>query len=332
MSKSFNMNNVKASNISTIKSVLKQLPYGTKNSISQITGLSVATCNTILNELEERNEILETSYPEQSTGRPPKAYTFNANYAYICCVIISKSYEIVTITYNITNLNGISVFSDSVNFDKFDFEILKETLVSIIASYPSIDIVSLGLPGVVTQTSVIYSSITEVNTPQFTEKLIEAIDKKIVFENDMNAIAYGFFHDDSLNCINSLVMLSFFKGACPGAGIIVNGEILRGHTNFAGEVCMLPYKDNLDWRDIESSSYELASYISHSLSIITSILNPETILLIGKSITDDVFEDINKMFNDAIPADHQPKIEKTDSVQAHYFNGLIAIALENLDF
>lgn len=53
------VNQVKDHNVKLVKDALKSLESGTKNTVAQMTGLSIATCNTILNELAESGEILK---------------------------------------------------------------------------------------------------------------------------------------------------------------------------------------------------------------------------------------------------------------------------------
>lgn len=326
----FNMNNVKESNTSIVKSVLKQLPYGTKNSIAQITGLSVATCNTLLNELEQRCEILETEYPHNSIGRPPKAYVYNEAYAYICCIIISSSIS-NEVKYNVTNLTGITIASNTIELDKIDIETVSQMILSLIADYPKIDIVCIGMPGVISSNSVIYSPLDGINIPQFAEKLRLSINVRIIFENDMNAIAYGLFCDNSIECINSLVSISYFLGSCPGAGAIINGNILKGSTYFAGEIKNLPFRDNLDWHSIEPTSSDLISYLAYTMTTVTSILNPEAIVLTGESISEEIFNSVLEKFQKTIPLEHTPKTQLISDPYTHYMNGLLTIGLNKFE-
>ena len=65
--------------------------------------------------------------------------------------------------------------------------------------------------------------------------------KHVVIENDMNLIAYGFYQAGEYEESTSIAVVSFFKDNWPGSGIIVDGHIIHGNTNFAGEVSYLPF-------------------------------------------------------------------------------------------
>lgn len=61
-------------NVKIVKNALKALPSGTKTTVCRITGLSVATCNTILNKLDMIGEILEVSSRSSSVRRTSKKF------------------------------------------------------------------------------------------------------------------------------------------------------------------------------------------------------------------------------------------------------------------
>lgn len=58
---------VKRINQELIKEALKAMKQGTKAAVASVTGLSIATCGNILNELVETGEVIETEL-EASSG------------------------------------------------------------------------------------------------------------------------------------------------------------------------------------------------------------------------------------------------------------------------
>ncbi|MFJ1227678.1 ROK family protein, partial [Yersinia enterocolitica] len=65
---------MKKKNIMLVTGTLKSLVSATKSDISAQTGLSLATCGTILNELCAEGEVIEESLDESRGGRPAKRY------------------------------------------------------------------------------------------------------------------------------------------------------------------------------------------------------------------------------------------------------------------
>ena len=124
---------------------------------------------------------------------------------------------------------------------------------------------------------------------------------------------------------------SFFKNTCPDAGIIINGNILRGCSNFAGEVSHLPFGINPNWSKLEENPEELSSYIASILSTFSVIINPEVIILTGTVLNTDVVSKAKRRMEKYIPKEHQTQIHLIRNASSHYMKGLFAIALEVLE-
>lgn len=69
-------------NFELLKAVLKVYPGGvTKQFLAEKTGLSLATCGTLVTELVKTGEVLESARSASGGGRPPRLYTYNNTYA-----------------------------------------------------------------------------------------------------------------------------------------------------------------------------------------------------------------------------------------------------------
>ena len=64
-----------------VRQTLKKMGQGTKSMVAEATGLSVATCRSILLELLEAGELVELDLEESSGGRPAQIYKFNENFS-----------------------------------------------------------------------------------------------------------------------------------------------------------------------------------------------------------------------------------------------------------
>ena len=63
-----------------------------KQSIAADTGLSVATCNTLLNELERSGEVYSQKYQLNGVGRSTSVYQINEDYeSILCCLLYTSS-------------------------------------------------------------------------------------------------------------------------------------------------------------------------------------------------------------------------------------------------
>ena len=324
---------VKNYNVNIVKTALKALPNGTKTTISRITGLSVATCNTILNELDATGEILEVASEYSSVGRPAKAYRFNENYSYILCIYIIYENTQKILNYAVVNLLGNIIEEHSMVKDCIDYDEIKNIVEELIHQYENIEAIGIGIPGVVTKTNVIdFCDIEELDNCSLAERLTDTFGKYVVIENDMNLIAYGLYQAGEYEESTSIAVVSFFKDNWPGSGIIVDGHIIHGNTNFAGEVSYLPFGCTHDeQKQLLKDRTGIIQIVSKTICSLAAIINPETIVMTGTILSDNIFEEICDAVSEIIPAKHIPQILLESNIKKYYLNGLSSMALEYLN-
>ncbi len=332
--KASNTRDVKQNNLKLVKEALKSVPYGTKNSIAQATGLSIGTCNTILNLLEVTGEIVQTENPEFTFGRPSKAYKYNADYAYICCVYVKhvetmKRQPMCDVCYAIVNLLGETIEEDTVHIDEYTVETLAAAIEKPMKKYDRIQTISLGSPGYYYNNVLMVSGSETMDGSDPVGYLKERYGCEVYITNDMNAMAYGLHTFDKDAARESdMALIAFFKGRPPGSGIIVNGRIVKGHTNFAGEVYNLIYPGELSIEELVVQGDEGVIKAAVTTSVdLCAILNPGSIYFTGQAINDDILKRIEEGVKKYIPVDHVPKLIHGPDFEKYYIWGLCAIAL-----
>ncbi|HEY5525606.1 MAG TPA: ROK family protein [Clostridium sp.] len=324
---------VKSYNVEMVKTTLKALPSGTKTTISRITGLSVATCNTILNELATRGEILEVAGEYANVGRPAKVYKFNENYSYICCIYMSYENRENILNYAVVNLLGDIIKEHSMVKHRIDYDEIENLVQELIQQYDNIEALGIGIPGVVTRKNVVdFCDIEELANCALAERLTAKLDKPVVIENDMNLIAYGLYQAEEYLEDTSIAVVGLFKDNWPGSGIIVDGHILRGNTNFAGEVSYLPfgctYNEQKEVLNDREGSIQIITKIICSL---VAIINPETIVITGTILTEDTLAEICTLVSEIIPTKHRPQIRLENNINKYYLKGVSSMTLEYLN-
>jgi predicted NBD/HSP70 family sugar kinase len=324
---------VKKYNVEIVKNALKALPGGMKTTIAAITGLSVATCNTILNELAATGEILEVTNEYSSVGRPAKVYRFNENYSYICCIYISYENKEKILNYAVVNLLGNIIKQNSMVKESIDYGEIENLVEELIDQYENIHAIGIGIPGVVIKQNIIdFCDIEELDNCSLRERLMERFGMDVVIENDMNLIAYGVYQAGGYEEDTSIAVLSFFKDNWPGSGIIVDGHIIRGNTNFAGEVSYLPlgYTRN-DQKEVLKKRDEIIQIVGKTICSLTAIINPHTIVMTGTTLEEDMMDEIYSLCRKMIPKKHIPQISLEYNVLPYYLNGLSSITLEYIN-
>lgn len=327
---------IKERNVYLVKSALRMKPSGTKQSIAQATGLSITTCNSVLNELYESGEVLlVTDDFVKSIGRPAKSYRFNKDYKYVCCLNASWDYESSTpfFHYAIIDLIGGIVEEDNVICPNMTYFEIEKILKKLIARYPKISTICFGTAGYydnnVWLSSCIFSSF---NGRDIVNDLGTSLNRKIIVENDMNAIAYGIYHSDFCDNYDtsSLVVISFFDKSGPGAGIIYNGQIVHGYQNFAGEVGYLPFPGGDIDKLVEEGPEAVAKCATHIIECVTSVLNPATCILMGERLNSTIVDSVLSLCRNKIPKRILPRLVYMDHYSEFFIKGLYHIALDSI--
>lgn len=149
----------------------------------------------------------------------------------------------------------------------------------------------------------------------------------------MNLTVYGFFKQQDYEEDKTIVVLTFIKGAFPGAGMMIDGHIHKGNTRFAGEVSFLPFGISRDEQFIRLGQTEtFIPLAAHTIASLTAVINPETIALTGEQVRQEDVPHIYQSCLAFIPEEHMPHLIVLDHPDDYYMNGLIAITLESLTY
>lgn len=322
---------VKQVNVELVKTALKALTFGTKLTIANATGLSVATCGNILNELLERGEVIEADLEQPNGGRPARRFMYNANYSYIACIYVSNEGGIYRTIHVVTNLAGEIIEENSIEVEVINYEVIDSLIGQLICSYENIKAIGIGIPGVIHRGVIGPGDIKELVDIPLATRLKAKYDLQVTVENDMNLISYGFYKRQNYDEDKTIAVVIFPQDNCSGAGIIVDGHIIRGYTNFAGEVSYLPF-DHLREEQIMQINHADVYFplIVKTIVSIIAVINPETIVVTGGLIRADMMMDISNSCETLIPHAHMPQIIIQENMQSDYIHGLVSITLESL--
>lgn len=324
---------VKQINQELIKQALKSMKQGTKSTISGVTGLSIATCGNILNELLETGEVIETELEAPNGGRPARRFIYNTDFSYIACIYAKVEDGLQSLTYAVTNSVGEHVDHGYMELEHIDAETIDHLIDTLIQQHNHIKAVGIGIPGLVHRGVINICDIKALINVPLEAQISEKYEIEVTVENDMNLTAYGFYKKQDYEEDKTIIVVTFIKGCFPGSGIMIDGRIHKGNTRFAGEVSFLPFgisrEDQLSRLGQTDTFIPLAA---HTISSLTAIINPETIALTGEQVRQEDIQPIYQSCLEVIPEEHMPHLIVLDHPDDHYMNGLIAITLESLTY
>lgn len=210
--------------------------------IAKQTGLSMSTISRVINILKTKSLIVNHGKEVTELGRRPEILCFNKDYGQTIYMNISKN----AITGYIANMEGRILdkneyfFEEEITLDLF-LKALGQVYNDLISSRKSNrdSILALGIsvPGVVDpQTNKIHRipniySFNEINLVQHIHSILKI---PTIISNNARLSAMG-QKFECYNAVDNLVCIDFsYYGI--GAGVVVNGKVLHGFNNAAGEI------------------------------------------------------------------------------------------------
>ncbi|SDC98759.1 ROK family protein [Glycomyces harbinensis] len=203
-----------------------------------VTGLSNATVATVVSDLIEGGLVIEARRTGGRVGRPTTSLRLNGNRGRIVGVDVAETYIRATVfDAALDELASAEVAADEHD-DDADYVV--DRIVSALdaaigqAGVARADVLGVGisLPGGMAGWGGVSAVVPDATWPHV-DRLRERIDLPIVIDNPLKAIATAELWFGEGRRHASMITINLGTGV--GAGIVLEGTILRGATNFAGE-------------------------------------------------------------------------------------------------
>lgn len=328
---------MKKINLGLLYKALITLKTATRAELAAKTQISATTVRSMLAELIESGDIVELELDESSGGRRAQRYSLNPS----CNILLSLYFEDETIHYQVNHLTGTLIKTGKADLDIQD---INHSILSFVAECMKkweICAVGLGVPGIVENGRYYVSSgQNQWVINNIGEQIQNTYHCPVILENDLNAIAIGFAIDygksQGLSSLDDTTMAYIhFNLHCSGAGIIVNGNIIHGVKQFAGELGFLPILENktLDTAmDEAENAQETADIISRTIAIVNCVTNPSLVVIGGVRV--EAYPDIKRLVHQKmqnyIASIVQPEIMISHNSVGDYLRGLSYLIMEQL--
>lgn len=214
-------------------------------------------------------------------------------------------------------------------------EIIKNTLdltdiydiIDIIAiRYPKLAIIGISCPGIINDGILTSFRIVGLGNQNVVALLEEKYDKKIIFANDVNCAALGFH--EMFPIYHSLSFLFQPIHSYSGIGSIVNGQLVSGRKNIAGESQFLPLALSGDFLELTTSPEGTLEVVTKTLLSDIAILSPDVLVVTCMMIPDVTV--LKHELERYIAKDYIPEIVKVEDMQKYIHYGLLSLCLHTL--
>ena len=320
-----NSGTIKSINIKSVLKTLSEHESITKSDIAKYTGLSFPTVSTVIEHLIYKNEVNEVGVEDSIGGRCAKKYSLNPMYVVSLLLYLEGN----KLNWIVSDFCRNKIASGNLNCKDRILEEMDEIIYSIKSSYSQLASIVIGVASNVNNGKIMsHIEYKELQGINITERFEEKYGIPVIIENDMNVAIKGYWDRHSSNDIEVVVNIYIGDNGM-GASMIINGKVLKGKSNFAGELHYLPIcDDNIKYAKEGFGESDIVEYYGKVIQSYVSLINPKLIVLYNNVYIKGKLEDIKNYCKVRIPEEAMAKIILSDEFKDDYEFGLSMMASE----
>ena len=272
----------------------------TKQQISVKTGLSVATCNTLLNDMTA-NKVLVTGEEKEfrGVGRSSWLYEIDGEHEHYILVSFAVNQGMRNVDYYVVSATGNIIRKECTVCETIDCENVISVIDGLISDCSSMKQIVLGIPGVIDGAEIEFCDIKELEIADIKRKLQEHFKLIVSMENDMHCMAYGYGRKKQQ--VNEVITLAGF----------------------------MPFGINPDEVPdmmVEGKCFDI---ISRIVGAIIAFQNPNEIVFSGDLINNRILSEVKDYCRRSIPEKYMPVFKMVPGFTEYLIEGMFQIAVEN---
>ena len=303
----------------------------TKNQVSRGTDLSVATCNTLLNDMQNMGLVSGDEKTFGEVGRGSVLYQIKDNYESYLCIdfVVEQGKKFVeTIVFSPV---GKVLLQEKNEYENVDYRQVEAIIEKIVERIPNIVQIVVGVPGITEHGIISHCDLPELNQVDLKSRLEKRFDVKVTLKNDMHLKAMGYYKLTS-NENDVVTLCNFPSHILPGTATIHRGMIINGANRFAGMTGFLPYGISRESQLRMLEKETCIPFIKMSICAIIVLLNPSIIVLTGDLISEDILHKVKEECLKDIPTEFMPEFKIVDNFDHFYYEGMYLQAVNNKEF
>lgn len=322
------VNLMKQINLNNVTRVIKDQKSATKPQLAKLTGLSVVTINSLVEQLLKQGVLRIRNEEISCGGRPAVVYSFNEEHALALILYTAERNKKDFTHVAVVNLYGEIIVSTNTILE----EPLTHSFLSIIEQmlldYPTIKSIGIGLPGQEMKGRMEISDYHSLEGTDFIETIRNKFYLPVTFENDVNAAVLGYCNVHQCEDEN-VIGVYIPQQYALGTGIFLNGEIYRGKDGFAGEAKFLP--SVIDWQNPVYVTKHIDNAILHLILTFTCLFNPDILVFYSTDFAQEQLPSVLIQCQELLPAKLLPTIIISNDFAADFASGIKRIALNSLE-
>ena len=331
-----NTSEIKQLNQEKIREIMLQHEQFTKAEIAQETGLSVATCSTILNEMAQSREIIKTEPIKASVGRPAYQFVYNVNYQHVLIFALRFDGGVTSADYAVADGAGRMIRHAHVDLGDCVLESMDRIAADALAEDTRICAIGVGIPGYTHHGRIAMCDIKPLEKVDLVQHFLDKFGLETIVENDVNIITYWLYYKQAVRRDDvAVIYFPYPEPGFVGSGFIVNGRILRGKTQLAGELSYVARAygiPNEQQTVLMGKREEFQVFASQLAVAVTAVINPALLVFMGNHLGQTDIERVREHCLRILPEHHLPVMQLDNNLVENYVNGSVRITLNHLQF
>jgi predicted NBD/HSP70 family sugar kinase len=228
------------------KKILRQIYFSNSIACSELSWKikkSLPLTTKLVNELMADGYVLETGYAPSTGGRKPVMYSLKPDVLYIVSVALDQFVaRIVIMDVQNKFVTQIEKFELPLSKNNQALNFLTEKIDQFITrtGIPKDKIagIGIGMPGFVDFKKGVNYTFLKLPGKSIVEFMSDKIGIPVFIDNDSSLIALAELRFGMAKGKKNAMVINIGWGI--GLGLILNGELFRGHNGFAGEFSHIP--------------------------------------------------------------------------------------------
>lgn len=299
----------------------------TKQNIAKSTRLSVATCNTLLNAMEECGEVVGSKERLQEVGRSTVVYHINEAYESILCISFEMIQGKKSLTRTVLSPIGAILDQNEKIYETLNLETIVGEVSEAFTSYPNISQIMIGTPSIAEHGRIRHCDIAELENADIVEQIASKFAVPVYMENDMHFKVYGYYKKEG--AVEDVITLANFPShILPGTATVHSGTIIKGGNQFAGMVGFLPYEMSREEQLIRLEKTTCLPLVSKAIASVITIVNPNRIIFTGDLLDEVIVKQVWEECLKTIPQEYMPMFSMAENMNGYYLEGMYQKALD----
>ncbi len=299
----------------------------TKQQLSMQTGLSAATCNTLLNDMQIQGIVRGEDRLVGEVGRRSVLYQIKDEHESYLAIHFYMEQGNKLVESIVFSAVGRILAQKRAVYEQVDYKQLEQIIGGIAEDNPGLAQIIVGTPSIAENGIIKHCDIPELENVPLKACLEKKFGIAVAMENDMHHKAYGYCKKGDSE--DEVVTLGYFSShILPGTATIHRGTIIRGANGFAGMTGFLPYDMSREEVIAMLKPGTCIPFIAESLCAIIVLLNPGKIVLTGDLINEDMLKAVREKCETYIPKEYMPQLLIEDSFDKYYYEGMFQLAVD----